>query len=240
MIPRMFSVSKSVMNLGSGVLNETADPSQLNISVPGVPESSFFSNGQIHISFKGSRNARKNISLPIAININKEPWKSNDVQSCTYVERSKMDVDMVKSLYLNLDANAVSFIPNCSHLSSNILNPNAHAFLPHKMVNDNCAISNICSSVMQPKLNFASFMSMPASSSLNVYATPYIPLGFRLSPSVSSTVNTAFMNTCFILSVFLLNEIMTVDISPKDTLKNIKLNNANKIVFGHFNRNLNA
>ena len=126
-----------------------------------------------------------------------------------------MDVDMVKSLYLNLDANAVSFIPNCSHLSSNISNPNAHAFLPYKMVNDNCAISTICSSVMQPKLNFASFMSMPAS--LNVYATPYIPLGFRLSPSVSSTVITAFMNTYFILSVFLLNEIMTVDISPIKT-----------------------
>ena len=147
-----------------------------------------------------------------------------------------MDVDMVKSLYLNLDGNAVSFIPNCSHLSSNILNPNAHAFLPCKMVNDNCAIGTICSSVMQPKLNFASFMSMPAS--LNVYATPYIPLGFRLSPSVSFTVITAFMNTCFNLSVFLLNEIMTVDISPKDTLKNIKLKNANKIVFGHLNRNL--
>ena len=214
MIPHMFSVSKSVMNLGSGVLNERADPSQLDISVPGVPdvpgvpgvpgvpESTFFSNRQIPISFKENGNARKNISLPIAINISKEPWKSNDVQSCTYVESSKMDVDMVKSLYLNLDANAVSFIPNCSHLLSNILNPNAHAFL-HKMVNDNCAISTICSSVMQPKLKFAYFMS-----SLNVYATPYIPLGFRLSPSVSSTVITAFMNTCFILSVFLLNEIM--------------------------------
>ena len=126
-----------------------------------------------------------------------------------------MDVDMVKSLYLNLDANAVSFIPNCSHLSSNISNPNAHAFRPYKMVNDNCAISTICSSVMQPKLNFASFMSMPAS--LNVHATPYIPLGFRLSPSVSSTVITAFINTYFILSVFLSNEIMTVDISPIKT-----------------------
>ena len=144
-------------------------------------------------------------------------------------------VPMVKSLYLNFDANAVTFIPNCSHLSSNILNPNAHAFLPYKMVNDNCAISTICSRVIQPKLNFASFMSTPAS--LNVYATPYIPLGFRLSPSVSSTVITAFMNTCFILSVFLLNEIITVDISPKYTIKNIKLKNANKIVFGHLNLN---
>ena len=114
---------------------------------------------------------------------------------------------MVKSLYLNLDANTVSFIPNCSHLSSNNLNPNAHAFLPYEMVNDNYAISTICSNVMQPKLNFASFMSMPAS--LNVDATPYIPLGFRLSPRVSSIVITAFMNTCFTLSVFLLNEIMT-------------------------------
>ena len=76
--------------------------------------------------------------MTIAINISKEPWKSNDVQSSTYVESSKMDVDMVKSLYLNLDGNAVSFIPNCPHLSSNILNPNAHAFLPYQMVNDNC------------------------------------------------------------------------------------------------------
>ena len=83
MIPRMFSVSKSVMSLGSGVLNETADSSQLDISVPGVPESSFFSNRQIPSSFKESGNARKNISLPIVINISKEPWKSNDVQSCT-------------------------------------------------------------------------------------------------------------------------------------------------------------
>ena len=79
------------MSLGSGVLNETANPSQLNISVPGVPESSFFSNRQIPISFKESGNARKNISWPIAINISKEPWESNDVQSCTYVESSKMD-----------------------------------------------------------------------------------------------------------------------------------------------------
>ena len=55
----MFSVSKSVMSLGSGVLNETADPSQLDISVPGVAESSFFSNMQIPISFKESGNARK-------------------------------------------------------------------------------------------------------------------------------------------------------------------------------------
>ena len=71
MTPHVFSVSKSVMSLGSGVLNETADPIQLDISVPGVPESSFFSNRQIPISFKESGNARKDISLPIAINIRK-------------------------------------------------------------------------------------------------------------------------------------------------------------------------
>ena len=65
------------MSLGSGVLNETADPGQLDISVPGVSESYFFSNRQIPISFKESGNARTNISLPITINISKEPWKSN-------------------------------------------------------------------------------------------------------------------------------------------------------------------
>ena len=71
-------------------------------------------------------------------------------------------------------------------------------------------------------------------SSLNVYATPYIPLKFRLSSSVRnpnvadvsykgdtiSIVIIALMKTCFILSVFVLNDIMTVDLSPKEILKN--------------------
>ena len=80
--------------------------------------------------------------------------------------------------------------------------------------------------------------------------TPYIPLKFRLSSSVLnrmlhvsykggtiSIVIIAFMKTCFILSVFVLNDIMTVDLSPKEILKSIKLKNANKIVFGHLNVN---
>ena len=109
--------------------------------------------------------------------------------------------------------------------------------------------STICSRVFQPRLNFTSFIYMP--SSLNVYATPYIPLKFRLSSSVRnpnvayvsykgdtiSIVIIALMKTCFILSVFALNDIMTVDLSPKEILKNIKLKNANKIVFGHLNVN---
>ena len=91
---------------------------------------------------------------------------------------------------MNLDANAVSFISNCSYLLSNIFYPNAQAFLPYKMLNDNCAISTICSSILHPISNFASFISMP--SSLNVYATPYIPLGLRLSSSVLNPNATHF------------------------------------------------
>ena len=114
------------------------------------------------------------------------------------------------------------------------------------MINDNCATSTICSRVFQPRLNFTSFIYMPSSLFLL-----NIPLKFRLSSSVRnlnvayvsykgdtiSIVIIALMKTCFILSVFVLNDIMTVDLSPKEILKNIKLKNANKIVFGHLNVN---
>ena len=239
MTPNVSAVSKPIRCLESGVLNLTADLRQLDnmdIFQSSVSNYSFTAYKQKSERFKQCRTAENTISLLIAINTSRESW-------------NQRNSDDIKTFYTNLDANAVSFIPNCSYLSPNILNPNAREFLPYKMINDNCATSTICGRVFQPRLNFTSFIYMP--SSLNVYATPYIPLKFRLSSSVLnpnvayvsykgdtiSIVIIALMKTCFILSVFVLNDIMTVDLSPKVILKNIKLKNANKIVFGHLNVN---
>ena len=244
MTPNVSVVSKPIRCLQLGVLNLVSQIKQLTYVNWTIW---IFSNLLFRIivslytnknseGFKQGRTARNTISSLIAINTSRESWNLSNS-------------DDIKTFHTNLDANAVPFIPNCSYLSPNILNPNAREFLPYKMINDNCANSTTCSRVLQPRLNFTSFIYMP--SSLNVYATPYIPLKFRLSstvlnPNVAyvsykgdtiSIVIIALMKTCFILSVLVLNDIMTVDLSPKEILKNIKLKNANKIIFGHLNVN---
>ena len=231
MTPKVSVVSKPIRCLESGVRNQIADFRQLDnmdIFQFSVSNYSFTAYKQNSESFKQGRTARNTISSLIAINTGRESWNLRNI-------------DDIKTFYTNPDANAVSFIPNGSYLSPNILNPNAREFLPYKMINDNCATSTTCSRVFQPRLNFISFIYMP--SSLNVYATPYIPLKFRLSSTVLnlnvayvshkgdtiSIVIIALMKTCFILSVFVLNDIMTVDLSPKEILKNIKLKNAKQM-----------
>ena len=171
MTPKVSVVSKPIGCLESGVSNQIADLRQLDnmdIFQSSVLYYSFTACKQKSEGFKQGRTARNTISSLIAINTSRESWNLRNN-------------DDIKTFYTNLDANAVSFIPNCSYLSP-ILNPNAREFLPYKMINDNCATSTICSRVFQPRLNFTSFIYMP--SSLNVYATPYIPLTIRLSSSV--------------------------------------------------------
>ena len=102
-----------------------------------VSNYSFTAYKQKSEGFKQGRTARNTSSLLIAINTSRESWNLSNS-------------DDIKTFYTNLDANAVSYIPNCSYLSPNILNPNAREFLPYKMINDNCASSTICSRVFQP------------------------------------------------------------------------------------------
>ena len=131
MTPNVSAVCKPIRCLESGVSNQTADLRQLD-------NMDIFQSIVSNYSFTAykqkseGRTARNTISSLIAINTSRESWNLSNS-------------DDIKTFYTNLDANAVSFIPNCSYLLPNILNPNAREFLPYKMINDNCATSTICS-----------------------------------------------------------------------------------------------